>query len=134
MVNKNIMSDEVSASGPYSHAIDAGDYIFFSGQTPMNSADYKEGQPKENIAEQTKKALANLESVMRAADVTREEVVKVNVYLTTMNHFKEMNEIYADFFNAPYPARTCVAVYELPLGADVEIEVIVKKSSNQSNR
>lgn len=130
MVRKNIMSDTVSASGSYSHAIDTGDYIFFSGQTPMNALDYVEGETKGNITQQTKKALEHLDSVMKASNVTSDEVVKVNVYLTSMDYFKEMNEVYAEFFNAPYPARTCVAVYELPLGADVEIEAIVKRNWN----
>ena len=65
---------------------------------------------------------------MNVADVTSDDVIKVNVYLTKMAYFDEMNKVYEDFFTSPYPARTCVAVYELPLGADVEIEVIVKKS------
>lgn len=127
MTRKNYTADNVSASGPYSHAIDAGDYIFISGQTPMNGADYEAGQPKGDITEQTKKSFYYLESIMKAADVTSDDVVKVNVYLTSMDHFGEMNNVYQDFFSEPYPARTCVAVYELPLGADVEIEVIVQK-------
>lgn len=125
MTRKNYTAKNVSASGPYSHAIDSGDYIFFSGQTAMNGVDEKE---KGDITEQTKRSLAYLESVMNVADVTSDDVIKVNVYLTKMAYFDEMNKVYEDFFTSPYPARTCVAVYELPLGADVEIEVIVKKS------
>ena len=125
MTRKNYTAKNVSASGPYSHAIDSGDYIFFSGQTAMNRVDEKE---KGDITEQTKRSLAYLELVMNVADVTSDDVIKVNVYLTKMAYFDEMNKVYEDFFTSPYPARTCVAVYELPLGADVEIEVIVKKS------
>ena len=125
MTRKNYTAKNVSASGPYSHAIDSGDYIFFSGQTAMNGVDVEE---KGDITEQTKRSLAYLESVMNVADVTSDDVIKVNVYLTKMAYFDEMNKVYEDFFTPPYPARTCVAVYELPLGADVEIEVIVKKS------
>ena len=125
MTRKNYTAKNVSASGPYSHAIDSGDYIFFSGQTAMNGVDVEE---KGDITEQTKRSLAYLESVMNVADVTSDDVIKVNVYLTKMAYFDEMNKVYEDFFTSPYPARTCVAVYELPLGADVEIEVIVKKS------
>lgn len=125
MTRKNYTAKNVSASGPYSHAIDSGDYIFFSGQTAMNGVDEKE---KGDITEQTKRSLAYLELVMNVADVTSDDVIKVNVYLTKMAYFDEMNKVYEDFFTPPYPARTCVAVYELPLGADVEIEVIVKKS------
>lgn len=128
MTRINYTADNVSASGPYSHAIDAGDFIFFSGQTAMNGVEPVEEQAKDTITEQTKKSLSYLQSVMEAAGVTSDDVMKVNVYLTKMAYFGEMNEVYKEFFNEPYPARTCVAVYELPLGADVEIEVIVKKS------
>ena len=126
MTRKNYTAKNVSASGPYSHAIDSGDYIFFSGQTAMNGVDVEE---KGDITEQTKRSLAYLESVMNVADVTSDDVIKVNVYLTKMAYFDEMNKVYEDFFTSPYPARTCVAVYELPLGADVEIEIIVKNSN-----
>src|SRR5690625_1847621 len=125
MARKNYTADNVSASGPYSHAIDAGDYIFFSGQTAMNGVDPK--KEKGDITEQTKTARSYLTSVMEAAGVTSDDVVKVNVYLTKMAYFDEMNEVYKSFFNTPYPARTCVAVNELPLETDVEIEFIVKK-------
>ncbi len=125
MTRKNYTAENVSASGPYSHAINSGDYIFFSGQTAMNGTEAE--KVKGDITEQTQKSLGYLESVMTEAGVTSDEVVKVNVYLTKMAYFEDMNNVYKDFFKAPYPARTCVAVYELPLGADVEIEVIVKK-------
>lgn len=127
MTRKNYTADNVSASGPYSHAIEAGDYIFFSGQTAMNGIENDGEKTKGDISEQTKTALSYLTSVMETANVTSDDVVKVNVYLTTMDHFNGMNEVYKDYFNDPYPARTCVAVNELPLGADVEIEFIVKK-------
>lgn len=127
MTRKNYTASNVSASGPYSHAIDAGDYIFISGQTAMNGVNPEDAIVGEDIRKQTKKSLGYLQSIMDEAGVTADDVVKVNVYLTTMDHFNEMNDVYKDFFNAPYPARTCVAVHELPLGADVEIEVIVKK-------
>ena len=65
---------------------------------------------------------------MEQAGVTFDDVLKVNVYLTSMKHFKAMNEVYETYFKAPYPARTCVAVLELPLEADVEIELIAKRA------
>lgn len=117
----------VSASGPYSHAVDGGDYIFFSGQTAMNSLGEEGKSLKGDIQAQTKEVFKNLNEVMTEAGVTSNQIVKVNVYLTTMANFDAMNEIYQNFFEAPYPARTCVAVYELPLGAEVEIELIAKK-------
>lgn len=128
MKRENYTGEGVSASGPYSHAVDAGDYIFFSGQTAMNSLGEEEGKAlKGKIAEQTKEVFSNLQAVMKAAGVKEEQVVKVNVYLTTMDDFDAMNAVYQEFFGAPYPARTCVAVHELPLGAGVEIEMIAKK-------
>lgn len=129
MVRKNYTAKGVSASGPYSHAIDGGEYVFFSGQTAMNTVVEGEEVTKGSIEEQTETVFANLSAVMEAAGVHSDDVVKVNVYLTTMDHFDRMNGVYKDFFNAPYPARTCVAVYELPLGADVEIEIIAKKAN-----
>lgn len=113
-------------SGPYSHAVDGGEYVFFSGQTAMNTADsdYEKG----DIASQTEQAFRNLFEGMEAAGVTPDDVVKVNVYLTDMGNFAAMNEVYRTKFAAPYPARTCVAVVALPLGADVEIECIAKRN------
>lgn len=127
MTRKNYTADNVSASGPYSHAIDAGEFIFLSGQTAMNGIDSEAKKELGNITEQTETAFSYLTSVMDVAGVTSDDVMKVNVYLTSMDHFDEMNEVYKSFFNTPYPARTCVAVKELPLKTDVEIEFIVKK-------
>jgi 2-iminobutanoate/2-iminopropanoate deaminase len=76
------------------------------------------------IAAQTAQAIANVEAVLAAAGKSLGDVVKVNVYLTDMKSLAEMNSVYADCFQAPYPARTTVAVAALPLGAAVEIEVI----------
>lgn len=117
----------VSASGPYSHAVDGGDYIFFSGQTAMNSLGEEGKALTGDVQAQTKEVFKNLNAVMAAAGVTSNQIVKVNVYLITMANFDAMNEVYQGFFDAPYPARTCVAVHELPLGAEVEIELIAKK-------
>lgn len=114
-----------TASGPYSHAVDAGNLVYLSGQTAMNSisGDKTAG----DIGEQTKQCFTNLFEVLEAANLTPDDVVKVNVYLTDMNNFSAMNEVYATQFSEPYPARTCVAVLALPLGADVEIEMIAVK-------
>ncbi|HLQ73615.1 MAG TPA: Rid family detoxifying hydrolase [Bacillota bacterium] len=112
------------ASGPYSHAVDSGDYVFFSGQTAKNTVTAEDMTG--DITAQTKQCFINLFSVMEDAEITSDDVVKVNVYLTTMKHFDEMNQVYVTKFNEPFPARTCVAVHELPLGAEVEIEMIAK--------
>lgn len=125
MSRKAFTSPHVSSSGPYSHAIDGGDYYFFSGQTAKNAVAVTEDDRA--IAAQTEKCFENLQFVMDEVGVTMDDVVKVNVYLTGMKHFAEMNAVYEKKFSKPFPARTCVAVLELPLAADVEIEVIVKK-------
>lgn len=125
MVRKTYTAEMVASSGPYSHAVDAGDYVFFSGQTAKNAI----GAPDMtgDITAQTKQCFENLFAVLSQAGLTSDDVVKVNVYLTSMKHFEAMNEVYKTQFNEPFPARTCVAVLELPLGAEVEIEFIAKK-------
>jgi len=114
-----------TASGPYSAAVDAGDLVYLSGQTAMNSVSTEDVAG--DIGAQTKICFDHLFEALEAANLTPDDVVKVNVYLTDMNNFSAMNEVYATKFSKPYPARTCVAVLALPLGADVEIELIAKK-------
>ncbi|MEG0286306.1 MULTISPECIES: RidA family protein [Vagococcus] len=123
MIRKSFTGEDVSVSGPYSHVVDAGNYLFFSGQVAKNSTTYVEETG--SIEEQTKQCFKNLEAVLTAADVSFDDVVKVNVYLTTMKHFEGMNQVYQTMFKEPFPARTCVAVHELPLGSAVEIELVV---------
>lgn len=125
MTRKAYNAKGATVSGPYSHAIDAGELIYFSGQTAMNSV--SAGDLRGDIEAQTKQCFINLFDVLEATDLTPEDVVKVNVYLTDMKDFTAMNEVYETQFTKPYPARTCVAVLALPLGADVEIEMIAKK-------
>ena len=114
-----------NAIGPYSHAVWADNLLYLSGQTPIDPANNTliEG----DIALQTTQAFNNLEGVLQEAGLTMEDVVKVNVYLTTMKNFEAMNTVYQGRFKKPYPARTTVAVFELPLGAQVEIEMVAKK-------
>ena len=111
--------------GPYSHAIDAGDLVFLSGQTPIDAATGKlvEG----DIAAQTMQCFKNLFNVLKAAKLTPDNVVKVNVYLTDMNDFAAMNEVYKTQFKEPYPARTTIGVAALPLDAIIEMEMIARK-------
>ena len=126
MKRKTYKGKRVSSSGPYSHVVDASDYLFFSGQTAYNNIHFK--GKKYDIIKQTQMCFKNLKDVMEVAGVNLENVVKVNVYLTKMAYFEEMNNVYEEMFEEPYPARTCVAVYDLPLGADIEIECIVKRA------
>lgn len=125
MVRKVYTGQSMTSSGPYSHAVDAGEFVFFSGQTAYNGVDYN-GEDND-IKQQTVKCFDYLKDALEQAGLTLDAVVKVNVYLTSMQHFEAMNKIYQTMFMEPYPARTCVAVYQLPLGADVEIECIAKK-------
>ncbi len=109
------------AIGPYSQAIDAGAFVFASGQIPINPAT---GEIPAGIKEQTAQSLANVKAILAEAGLTTDNVVKTTVYLADMADFAAMNEVYASVFTAPYPARSAVAVRELPKGVSVEIEVI----------
>lgn len=110
------------AVGPYSHAIDTGRLVFLSGQTPIDPATgtLVEG----TIHAQTRRCFENLASVLEAAGLSFDDVVKCNVFLTDMQDFAEMNTAYATYFTEPFPARSTIAVAGLPLGARVEIEMI----------
>jgi 2-iminobutanoate/2-iminopropanoate deaminase len=122
MTRKNITAEGAVAVGPYSHAIISGEHVFLSGQTPLNSETGKlvEG----SIGDQTEQCFRNLGAVLEAGGMTFEDVVKVNVFLTDMGNFTAMNQVYAGQFSEPYPARTTIGVASLPLGADVEIELV----------
>ncbi|WP_221887492.1 Rid family detoxifying hydrolase [Psychrobacillus soli] len=126
-MRKTYRAKNVTASGPYSHAVEVDNFLFLSGQTAMNGETVENLQG--NIAEQTKKCFTNLSEVLEVADLTFDDVAKVNVYLTDMNNFTAMNEVYKTYFHEPFPARTCVAVLALPLGAEVEIEMIAKRKA-----
>ena len=113
------------AVGPYSHAVEAGDLVYFSGQTPL---DPETGAlVAGGITEQTKQCFGNLFAVLTAAGLTESNVVKVNVFLTDMADFAAMNAVYAEHFQSPYPARTTIGVASLPLGASIEIEMIARR-------
>ena len=125
MSRKTFTAAGATAVGPYSHAVEAGDLIFLSGQTPLDSATGKlvEG----DIGAQTEQCFVNLFNVLAAAGLTEANVVKANVFLTDMGNFAAINKVYATKFSAPYPARSTVAVAGLPIGAQVEIELIARK-------
>lgn len=109
------------AIGPYSQAIDTGSMLFASGQIPINPAD---GSIPEGITAQTKQSLANVKAILAEAGLTVDNVVKTTVFLADMGDFAAMNEVYAEVFTAPFPARSAVAVKTLPKNVLVEIEVI----------
>ncbi len=110
--------------GPYSHCIESGGFVFLSGQTPIdaNTGKLTEG----DISDQTEQCFANLFAVLKAAGLEPSDVVKVNVFLTDMGNFSAMNAVYETKFEQPYPARTTIGVAALPLGAQVEIEMIAR--------
>lgn len=114
-----------SAIGPYSQATKAGGFLYISGQLPVDPATGNFNG--DTITSQTQQALTNINAILKAADYTLENVVKVNVYLKDMNHFSQMNEIYAGFFTSSFPARAAVEVARLPKDALVEIEAVAYK-------
>ena len=114
-----------AAIGPYSQAIEANGTLYVSGQLPINPAtgEFAEG----GIKELTAQSLTNMSHLLEEAGMTLANVVKTTVFLADMADFAEMNEVYAQFFTAPFPARSAVAVKTLPKGARVEIECIAVK-------
>ena len=112
------------AIGPYSQAIEVGNMVFTSGQIPLDPAT---GTMPEGIEAQTRQSLTNVQNVLAAARLTMDNVVKTTVFLADMSLFTPMNEVYATFFTGECPARSAVAVREIPKGALVEIETIAVK-------
>ena len=113
------------AIGPYSQAIDAGQFVFCSGQIPVNP---ETGEIPEGITAQARQSLANVKALLAAAGLTMDNVVKTTVFLADMSLFAPMNEVYAEAFTAPFPARSAVAVKELPKQVLLEVEVIAVKN------
>ena len=114
-----------AAIGPYSQAIEVNGFIFASGQIPIDPAtgEFVEG----GIKEQTRQSLLNAKSILLAAGTDLNRVVKTTVYLSDMANFAAMNEVYSSFFEQPFPARSAVAVKDLPKEALVEVEVLAAK-------
>jgi len=113
------------AIGPYSQAIEANGFVFASGQLPVDvtTGEFVPG----GVKEQTRQSLTNARNVLQAAGGGPDNVVKTTVFLSDMANFAEMNEVYAEFFSQPFPARSAVAVKALPKGALVEVECIAAK-------
>ena len=110
------------ALGPYSQAVRAGQFLFVSGQVPIDPATgaLVEG----GIADQTRRALTNIGEILRAAGASFQNVVRTTVYLADLNDFPAMNDAYAAFFVSPQPARSTIQAARLPRDARVEIDVI----------
>ena len=126
MARRSVLSARGPAAiGPYSHAVWAGDLLYLSGQTPI---DPSTGRLVDGDVEvQTNRVFDNLELVLLDAGLTMDHAIKCNVYLTSMADFPSMNAAYQRRFATPYPARTTVAVADLPLGARVEIELVARR-------
>ena len=113
-----------AAIGPYSQAVKTDGLVFVSGQLPI---DPQTGAfPEGGIAAQTAQSLKNLGSILAEAGSDYSKVIKTTVFLADMADFAAMNEVYSSFFNAPFPARSAIAVKELPKGALVEVECIAE--------
>ena len=112
-----------AAIGPYSQAIRAGDFLFVSGQIPLDPA--TGALVDGDVRAQTRRVLENLSAIVAAGGASLDRVVKTTVYLVDMNDFSAMNEVYATFFSAPAPARATVQVGRLPKDVRVEIDAVV---------
>lgn len=112
------------AIGPYSQAVLVDDTLYVSGNIPVNPAT---GDVADGIVNQSKQVFENMKSVLNEAGMGFENVVKTTAFLTDLSNFATFNEIYASYFVAPYPARSCVEVSKLPKNVLVEVECIAKK-------
>lgn len=114
-----------AAIGPYSQAIEVNGFVYASGQLPIDPA--TGAFPEGGIKEQTAQSIKNAQMILEAAGTDLKHVVKTTVYLANMSDFAAMNEVYSQFFSEPFPARSAVAVKDLPKGALVEVEVLAAK-------
>ena len=124
-MKKEIISTENApkAIGPYSQAVKAGNFMFISGQIPL---DPETGDlVSESIEDQAKQVLNNIKSICKAAGYSLDDIVKISIFLTDLGNFATVNEVMKEYFAEPYPARATVEVSGLPLGVNIEIEAIV---------
>ncbi|MDM5291939.1 RidA family protein [Peribacillus simplex] len=128
MKNAISTNNAPSAIGPYSQAVKMGDFLFVSGQLPINPST---NEMPESVAEQTKQSLENVKAILEAAGSDLQHVLKTTVFLKDMNTFTKMNEVYESYFTENYPARSAVEVARLPKEALVEIEVIACVPNNK---
>ncbi len=127
MSNKAIQSPAAPAAiGPYSQAIQAGQTVYVSGQLPIDPASGEFAGP--DIASQTRQSLNNVKAILEQAGMTMADVTKTTVLLANIAEFGAMNEVYAEFFSEPYPARAAFQVAALPKAARVEVECVAEKN------
>lgn len=127
MANTEVKSSKAPAAiGPYSQAIAAGNTVYVSGQLPIDPA--TGAFAGEDIVSQTRQSLTNIEAILEEVGMTMADVTKTTVLLADIAEFGAMNEVYAEFFKAPYPARAAFQVAALPKAARVEIECVAVRS------
>ena len=124
MANEIISTQKApGAIGPYSQAVRAGDMLFTSGQLGLNP---ETGVLAEGVRAQADQALKNLGAILHEARLDYKDVIKTVVFIKNMADFKTVNEVYAQYFTANYPARSCVEVAALPMGGLVEVECVAR--------
>ncbi len=124
MPRKPVQTDQAPAAiGPYSQAVRAGDTVYCSGQIPLDPATGELVQG--DIAAQARRAFDNLKAVCEAAGGSFDDVVRLGLYLTDLGQFAQVNAVMAEYFQAPYPARSTIEVSALPKGAAFEVDAVV---------
>jgi|TARA_B100000315_G_C14369452_1_gene492273 reactive intermediate/imine deaminase len=125
MKNKIETDDAPKVLGTYSQAIEAGNTIYLSGQIPLDPKTMKLVEGNEN---QIRQVFKNIQAVCKSSEVSLNEIVKLNVYLSDLSVFSLVNEVMKELFSEPYPARAAIQVAKLPLDSLIEVEgIIVKK-------
>ena len=121
-IKRIISTDKAPAAiGPYSQAVQAGHFLYVSGQIPVNPVT---GEVPEDIAAQTRQSLENLKAILETAGYTLGNVVKTTIFAANINNFAAVNQVYAEYFAKEAPARSFVAVKDLPKGVGIEIEAV----------
>lgn len=125
-MKKEVHSTKAPAAlGPYSQGIQVGNTLYVSGQIPV---DQSSGEIPSAIDQQAKQSMTNIQYIVEEAGYTLDDVVKCTIYLTDLDNFATVNEVYGSFFNEPYPTRACVQILALPKGVNVEIDAIAYKN------
>ena len=123
MGNKLVSTDQAPAAiGPYSQAVSSGNFLFISGQLPLDPTTGE--MVTGDIAKQTRRILQNLQAILESQGLSMEDIVKVTVFITQMDDYQTVNEVYAEIFGEWQPARSVVQVAGLPKGAPIEVEAI----------
>ena len=124
MTRKIIKTENAPAAiGPYSQAVKHGDLVFLSGQIPLDPETMQ--VVAGDIAVQAHRVFKNLRAVCEAADGSLDGILKVNIYMTNLSDFATVNQVMAEYFSEPYPARATVGVSALPLNVEVEVEAVL---------